>query len=342
VSPPVVASMRPEPARDDYGRYLLPDPTSGVERGFTRATTVAHTLSDDFKINQWRRRMVAQGLTVRPALLERVEAAAARLAEADGWRAEKPIKDELDQLCDLAASAAGADDGSAWGTALHTLTEWLDAGRIDEVGVPDDLALDLAAYARTMHTEGIERPIEWIERITVNVAIDAAGTFDRILRLPDGRLVIGDLKTQKTVDFGWMEIATQLAEYAYAEYLYDEDERRLVPMVPVDREVGVVMHLPVGSARCTLFEVDLVEGWRCAQLAAEVRRTRARTKAMGRPYTRRQHEAAHGGGDQLMYLITHAQHPAALTALWRDAQARWTPAHTTAAKRRKAELLALH
>jgi hypothetical protein len=338
--------MRPEPARDDYGRYLLPDPTSGVERGFTRATTVAHTLSDDFKINQWRRRMVAEGLTVRRDLLDEVAGAARDLAMAEGWRAQRPHKDRLDLLCDQAAHAAGADRGSELGTALHSLTEWADAERLDEVdldALPASLIDDLVAYTDTMEAEKIQRPAEWIERITVNVAIDSAGTFDRVLRLPDGRLVIGDLKTQKTVDFGWMEIATQLAEYAYAEYLYDEDEGRLVPMIPVDREVGVVMHLPVGSARCQLFEVDLVEGWRCAQLAAEVRRTRSHTKSMGRPYIRRAASSAatsSNPGDPLLYNIRNAQHPDALAALWRDATARgrWTDAHTNAARARKAEL----
>lgn len=339
---PFIPSMRPEPARDQYGRYRLPDLESGRERSWTRATTIAHTLDDEFHLTQWKRRMVLQGVATRPTLLDGVVELAAALAEAgDDWRAAKDIKRELDALCDSAATAAGADQGSKLGTLLHTITEYEDAGRFAEIGhlVPDELRLDLAAYVETMGAARILCPPEFIERIVVNSQVESAGTFDRLVRLPDGRLVVGDLKTQKSVDFGWLSIAIQLAEYAQADAMYDDESGQLVPMpADLDTTVGVVMHLPVGKAACALYQIDLEAGWQAALAAHQVRQFRSASKALGRPYT----PLAPGTGDRVLTLIAGAHHPEALAALWRDLnpQGLWTDAHTQAAAARKAQLLA--
>lgn len=350
---PVIPSMRPEPARDAYGRYLLPNvDQQSRRRAYTRATTVAHTLSDEFLLTQWKRRMVAQGLGKSNELAARAYELGRQLDEAgDDWRTAKPIKKELDELCDQAAEVAGADRGSSLGTVLHTITEYYDAGRLHEISdlIPDDLRADLAAYADAMDAAGIERPAEFIERICVNSTVGSAGTWDRLLRLPDGRLVIGDLKTQKTVDFGWLEIAIQLAEYAYADALFDPDGRdgagELVRMPDgLDRRTAIVMHLPVGTAKCQLWEIDIVKGWRYAKLAAEVRLARQDSKSLGEPYglvppSRTAAQPPDSSGDPLLYLIRTASHPDALAGLWRNAEpGTWTDDHTIAAKVRKAEL----
>jgi hypothetical protein len=131
---PHITSMRPEPARDNYGRYVLPDPATGTDRSWTRATTVAHTLDDTHHLTQWKRRMVLQGLAAETALLAGVNELAEELAAAgDDWRKAKPIKQQMDMLCDAAAEVAGAGDGANWGTLLHTITEYADAGRLNEI-----------------------------------------------------------------------------------------------------------------------------------------------------------------------------------------------------------------
>jgi hypothetical protein len=348
---PIIASMRPEPARDAMGRYLLPNvDNQSRRRAYTRATTVAHTLSDEYFLTQWKRRMVAVGISRDPDLVKLASDLGYQLdAYADDWRMAKDIKRSLDGVCDEAATLAGADRGSSLGTLLHTITEYYDAGRIAEISdqVPEELWADLDAYALAMDAAGIKRPVEWIERICVNSTIGSAGTWDRLLQLPDGRLVIGDLKTQKTVDFGWLEIAIQLAEYAYADALFDPEAGTLGHMPDgIDRRTAIVMHLPVGSAKCTLWEIDIVKGWRYAKLAAEVRAARKDSKALGELYqaarpARIAAEAPAGSGDPLLYLIRNAPHTDALTGLWRNAgPGEWTGEHTTAAAARKAELLA--
>ena len=50
-----------EPKHDRWGRYLLPDPETGAERAWTRATTVARTLADEYGLTKWKLRHGGQG-----------------------------------------------------------------------------------------------------------------------------------------------------------------------------------------------------------------------------------------------------------------------------------------
>jgi hypothetical protein len=341
---PFIESMRPEPDRDEYGRYILPDPTSGLCRSFTRATTIAHTLDDEFHLTQWKRRMVLQGVASDPSLIADVPNLIERMEEAgDNWRETKAIKAILDDRCDTAAEKAGANKGSQFGTLLHTITEYDDAGRYDEIEhlVPENLIPDLEAYRETMRKSGLYCPPEYIERIVVNSAVDGAGTFDRLIQMPDGQLVIGDLKTQKTVDFGFLSMCIQLAEYSNADAMLNNETGELEPMLEpmpenLNKNIGIIMHLPVGQATCTLYKLDLATGWVAAQLAHQARTLRSRSKALGQVYTPPRKDGA--TGEHLLYLIRSAGHPDALIALWRDAGDMWTDLHTQAARTRKTEL----
>src|SRR5215472_1429035 len=120
------APLRPEPERDRYGRYILPDPKTGKRRSWTRATTWAQTIADTYALNQWQKRMVALGLAQRPDLLAQV----ATVLEPD------------------AEEHAGASQRSNLGTALHSFLEHLDLGR--EVQVPEPWDQDVAAYRQTL------------------------------------------------------------------------------------------------------------------------------------------------------------------------------------------------
>lgn len=329
-------TLRPEPPRDRHGRYLLDG------RAWTRATTVVGTLKDLNGLIGWKRRMVLQGAALHPELLADVPELAADIeAAGDDWKAAKEAKAALDAVCDQAADVAGANRGSTNGTDAHTLSEWADAGRLDEVvhlatGSQLD---DLRAYLTAMDGAGIIRPPEYIERIVINRTVESAGTLDRLVRLPDGRLLVADLKSQQTVDFGWLEICCQLAQYAHADHMIGPDGQ-LEPMpADLDQTVGLVMHAPVGAARCDLYLVDLITGWEAAQVAHRVRQLRAESKALGVPYRA---APVDNLGDPVLRLIADAQHPEALLGLWRDLNARglWTDEHTAAASIRKALLTA--
>lgn len=333
--PPVIPGLRPEPDRDRWGRYLLPDPGDGRTRAFTRATTLAHTLDNTEPLTRWKRRMVLQGAAADPTLLTHVPALADALADADGQEA-RDLKQALDEVCDQAADTAGASDGSGWGTALHTVTEYFDAGRIADIDIPIDLLADIAIYEKTLTEHRIGRPVEHIERIVVNTTVDTAGTYDRLLRLPDGRLVVGDLKSQQRI-YDWLAIAIQLAQYAHADAVVDPATGQLEPLPDdLDLNRGVVIHLPARSGTCQLYEVDLVAGWEAAKLAHQVKQLRNAARRWGWPWQPPQQLALEVDG--LLAAIELAPTPETLVRLWRSHHEQWTDKHTAAAAHRKQQL----
>jgi hypothetical protein len=54
-------------------------------------------------------------------------------------------------------------------------------------------------------------------------------------------------------------------------------------MPDISREVGVVIHLPAGEARCTIYTVDIAAGWEAFQMSMATRKWRA-TKTLATPY----------------------------------------------------------
>lgn len=67
-------------------------------------------------------------------------------------------------------------------------------------------------------------------------------------------------------------IAIQLSMYADSDWLYDPAKNKYRPMhEDIDKKHGLVIHLPAGEAKCTLYWVDLDKGRRGRELAIAVR-----------------------------------------------------------------------
>lgn len=255
---------RPEPQRDQWGRYLIPHPETGEVQAWTRATTWAQTVADTFALTNWRLRMCAVGLARRPDLL----AQAATVLDPD----EPDSKRLLGKVTQAAMEAAGSTVRANLGTALHSFTEHIDMGR--DATVPDAYAADLAAYQRT--TQGLKIDPEHVERIVVVPELGVAGTFDRLVTW-DGRLLIADLKTGRDLSYSWTEIAIQLALYAHGATIWDQATAQHLPMPEVDQQTALVLHLPVGEGQCTVYSVDIGAGWDMAAVCGTVRAWRKRT-----------------------------------------------------------------
>lgn len=346
---PTLRSMRPEAARDRSGKYLLPHPTSGDRVAWDRATTLAGVHEDHGPLEKWKLRMALQGVATKTNLIEPVLDLVAAVEAGDGWREKATHKKALDKIADEACDIAGAFDGSTWGTLLHTITEWSDAGRlgdvIDEINawgeISRSLLTDLDAYTTTMRANGLVCPPEYIERICVNTLVNSGGTMDRLIRLPDGRLVVGDLKTQSSMDFGCLKIAAQLAEYSYADGLLSQDGKSIEPMPEeLDPNMAIIMHLPVGQARCDLIVLGKQEmelGWSLAEHAAKTMWFRNIAKSIrGKPYDPSCVTTPAG----LLSEINCAESEERLEQVWRRPESRriWASEHTAAAQLRKAEL----
>lgn len=261
-----------EPRRDRWGRYLLPDPATGVERAWTRVTTVSGILSDRYNLELWAQRMVALGLARREDLLALVKTNARKSKTPNGKRTlNRVVKDAIE--------AGNTEQRANLGTALHAATEMMDRGEQWDVPAPYDR--DIEKYGAEMDKREIlplldESGAQWIERIVVNTALGVAGTLDRVNTAPDWELPrVCDIKTGGTVHFSELDHSVQQAMYANASHYWDPKTERLEKMPTVDKKAAVIIHVPAGEARCELHELDIVRGLKAAQLAIEVREWRS-------------------------------------------------------------------
>jgi hypothetical protein len=242
----------------------------GKPVAYARASSFGDVLEDKTNLEKWKLRKVAKGVANNPHISLAVSAE------------PEENKSALNKLTEMALDAAGGNRASMTGTSLHQLTEMMDRGERIEF-VPPAYQADLAAYEKA--TAGFE--MVHIERFMVCDELQIAGTPDRwfleffgyedenggeaqVLRLGDLKTSTSDLKYQGS------KFATQLAIYAHSEfYNPSTGERESLPD-DVDRNVGVIFHMPAGGGKCDLPEVDLVAGWEGVQLAVDVRKWRKR------------------------------------------------------------------
>ena len=252
--------------RDRWGRPLIVPPDGGKPVAYRRASSLGKALEDTSALARWQQRMVVTGLAARPDLI-------ALAATANGDK--KLLGDVADSALDAAASQSAAN----YGTALHTATEAHDLGR-PITTLPDTMQRDLDAYITA--TEHLETKAA--ERFVVVDEVQVAGTFDRLYRLPDGRLVIGDLKTGSSAHDYPLAIAVQLAVYARG-CLYTPAKGRVgsLPDLGVDQSVALLIHAPAGTGTCTVYELDIARGWELAELAARVLDVRRQARNLVAP-----------------------------------------------------------
>jgi hypothetical protein len=238
--------------------------------------------------------MTIAGLVIRPDLI----------ALAHGLDVKRD-RATLNSIAEQAKEAAGQKVAANLGTAYHAFSERLDAGLIALSDVPTEYRHRLDQYLTAVNGAGLRTRPEWIERTVavradqVSAELPVAGTLDRIFQLPNGELVIGDLKTGADLSYGWGEIAVQLALYAHGvntHGLFDWNTKQWgrvdtqvsedYPGVTVRTDFAIVIHLPAGGEGCTLYRVDLEAGWKRAQVCGQVMAMqKAKPEALAVPFT---------------------------------------------------------
>jgi hypothetical protein len=320
-----LATPAAEIRRDRWGRPLVSPVGGGKAVAYTRCTTFVGSIEDTYNLSKWQQRMVALGLADRRDL---------QLAVA----AHREDAGRLNQICEDALEAAKGHAAATTGTALHAITETYDRGH--KVGIlPDDAKADLDAYVAA--TKDL-KPIH-IEQFMVQDPLKVGGTPDRISKYAvDGKRYVTDLKTG-SIEHGYLKIAAQLAMYARSRPYDVEKGERMEPH-GADLERGIVIHLPAGSATCTLYWVDLLVGWEVVQLCRRVRDKRsvkfdALMSPVGGPNGKTWHTNTTGGpADRPANPPTLAQQvaacatPDAVRELWRAHASDWTDELTQLAK----------
>lgn len=318
--------------RDRYGRYIIPDPETGKERSWTRATTWAKTISDTYRLHKWQERMVATGLVMRPDLHAQASFAIQR-ADRDN------IRDELDKICEEAKNAAGSKVGANLGTALHGFTEKRDRG--EEIrSLPDLLRSSVDSYSAALDRHHMFALPDGIERVIIVPELGVAGRLDRIMTNTaavgkwdePGAKFIGDVKTAANIGYSWMEVSIQLAIYAHAAFIWNQYEEKFEPFPEVDQDEAIVMHMPVpesaNAGYTDLYRINIRQGWEYALLAGQIRKARADKSLafrLGEPVTSKPIPVRQDSQRQAIdwrARIDEATCRADLSAIWETAEAR--------------------
>lgn len=297
---------KPEPKRDRYGRYLI------AGQGYTRVTTIAKTLADEYNLTRWKMRMAVAGVANRPDLLAS--------AQAHNITTDK---NTFNELAEKGLEAAKGDAKANLGTALHKILERVDSGeQLDRIDASFHPFIE--RYLQGMADAGVKINKRRIEQILVNKDHGYAGTTDRIATVPGGQLpVITDLKTGSTLDFSWLEICAQMAAYAHHTHTYSPASGRLNKRVDVDLERALIIHMPSDGDTFDLHWVDLKFGFEVLMDSIAAREHRKAAKKAHWPYDII--EAGTGGDTALRDWITarvqtvaaHSQEAVAnLLTLW--------------------------
>lgn len=246
-----------EVQRDRWGRpYIIP-PGGGKPIGYTRVSTLAKTLDDTTALTDWKVRQTILGLCQREDLMA--------LARSCGPDDRRTLRDVAGQAMDAAQSSSGRNNG----TAIHSFAEQLDKGAVPNV--PPEFAADIEAYRKATSVVTVVA----MERLVVIDELKAAGSFDRLVRMPDGRTVIADIKTGKDAPKYANTTAAQMACYAHGQ-LYDVRAGDRSPLPgPIDLTFGLLYYLPAGAGRCEVHRVDLEFGWELAKDSVKARKSRA-------------------------------------------------------------------
>lgn len=259
------------PQMDRFGRYLLPNPVTGKVEGHTRVTTGAGTLDETSGLERWKMRNVVKGIHTDPTLLDTI----------DFYGEPREISRDLDKVAEKAQVLAGSADAAELGTALHAWLEAIDGGLITVEEIPEVFRPKVDAYLAALARHGMTAVPEFIERLVYNAQTGWVGRLDRVYRLADDTLVIGDVKTAKDMRYSWLKVAVQLATYAGASHVMNLDGTAWIPVEEAGLNVGgddapfaVVAHVPSNGSTCTMETVDLAAGREALATADHVRRMR--------------------------------------------------------------------
>jgi len=211
-------------------------------------------------------------------------------------------KDDVKQLLRDSRRAGGDEYKPNMGSGFGLYCDLLDQGVEATLPTPEfepwlDCYAEIMAPWEVLATEGFV-VIDDLENPGASTDICAAGSFDRLLRakqdifigsgksktlwVPEGAVVIADIKTGSQDDQYAMKVHVQVAGYAHGEY-YDQETGKRTPLHPdLLLDKGVMIHVPFQQQyksdksvpNGTTYGLDLVEGWRLCQMSSDLTRAR--------------------------------------------------------------------
>jgi len=243
---------------------------AGKNQRYSRPSGWGKELDDENALVNWKINRAIEGVAGDPALQAR--AAAAKEDDRGTWN----------ELREAAINAGRGDQGADIGTALHAMSDrWEDPDDDFHPGEPYETHLGL--YGKELERLGLKSI--HVEVPIVNHTWRAAGTADRVFELthdlmdpegeilPAGTLVIGDLKTGKTLTYSAPGYSVQMAIYAGGVFYNVVDDVE-IETPEINQRWALLIHLPSDRPECETYWVDLETGRWGAYLTQQVREWR--------------------------------------------------------------------
>lgn len=261
------------PNHDRWGNPIFPNPETGEDQSWVRATTIAKALDDGGGLPTWTGAMVAGGAYLRGDLVGQIGAR---------WPMTDENKSEIYGIVEKLKDAGGGSVGRNAGDTLHEMLRRRNQG--DDFNPLPPWDADINAHDQLLAAFGIEVNPEFVEQTVCIPSLGIAGSADLFAGVPrlSSELVVTDYKTGKVADYVWAAWVVQLTIYAHAEWTYNWSTGESKKMPPVDRQQGLIIHVPAGSGSAELYEVDLEPGWRAIKAALWVRDWRKQAKTLAR------------------------------------------------------------
>lgn len=270
---------KPEPKRNQYGHYLIPDGKKGRKAGtkaYRRVSTVAKVLDETSALEAWGERMVAKGVASDESLL-------AMAATHDPDVDKGTFRDITKKAKEVAKASSKRD----LGTALHrSVEQWLDGAPVGQLFAGHHAAI--FALEAEIERKGLQLVEGSSERIVVLDDLGLAGTVDMLpLILPSGEPVVGDLKTGSVGSYSWLGWGIQTAAYAHHDATYDPVKDKRGKRVEVSLDRAIVLHLPSlpdaeGNHHCTAYELNIRHAYTALIEAIAVEELRKSAKGTGK------------------------------------------------------------
>lgn len=242
----------------------------GKNERLSRPSGFGKILDDESALTNWRIDRAAEGVAKDPALQARY--AAVKADDRPAWK----------ELREKAIQAGRGDQAADIGTALHAMSErWEDPD--DDFEPPEPYLSSLRAYTDALDAYGLTST--HFEFQTVCMEYRVAGTCDRIYKtskplvaptgeiIPEGTLLIGDLKTGKSLQYSTAGYTIQMALYSQGEF-YDVTDDEFLPTPEINKDWGILVHMPSNSDTCELLWVSLEAGNYGAWLVSELKEWR--------------------------------------------------------------------
>lgn len=242
----------------------------GKNQRFSRPSGWGKTLDDENALVNWKIDTASKGVALDSSL------------QAEWSAVKDDDRESKTKLREKAIQAGRGNQAADTGTALHAMSErWEDPD--DNFNPPAKYRTSLETYSAEMDRIGVVT--ELMEFHVVNEEYRAAGTCDRLYRLtrdlvapngeilPAGTLVIGDLKTGKSLDFSLPGYHVQMAIYAQGEF-YNVEEDVFMPTPEINCNWGLIVWMPAEGPNAGICEMqwcDLEVGNYGAWLVSEVK-----------------------------------------------------------------------